>query len=85
MKYNKITSSALQLEPKDRAALAMALWDSLEDPDLSAEDLSDEEAIELALARSKEIERGEVEPLSHMEMMERIRKDASRVAPKDTE
>lgn len=85
MKYNKIASSALQLEPKDRAALAMALWDSLEDPALSAEELSDEEAVELALARSKEIERGEVEPLSHTEMMERIRKDASTVAPKDTE
>lgn len=85
MKYNKIASSALQLEPKDRAALAMELWDSLEDPYLCAEDISDEEAIALALERSKEIERGEVEPLSHTEMMERIRKDASTVAPKDTE
>lgn len=85
MKFNKIASSALQLEPKERAALAEVLWDSLEDPYLSPEELSDEEAIQLALQRSEEIERGEVKPVSHTEMMQRLRKDANRVAPEDTE
>lgn len=85
MKFNKIASSALQLEPKDRAALAMALWESLEDPYLSTEELSDEESIALAHARSGEVERGEVEPLSHAEMMQRLRKDASKVAPEGDE
>jgi putative addiction module component (TIGR02574 family) len=85
MKFNKIASSALQLEPKERAELAGALWDSLEDPYLSPEELSDEAAIQLALQRSAEIERGEVKPVSHTEMMQRLRKDANRVAPEDIE
>lgn len=83
MKYNKIASSALQLEPKDRAALAMALWDSLEDPYLSTEELSDEEAIALAVERGGEIERGEVEPLPHTDMIQRIRKNAGQTKPED--
>jgi putative addiction module component (TIGR02574 family) len=83
MKFNKIASSALQLEPKDRAALAEALWDSLGDPYLSPEELSDEEAIQLAMQRSEEIERGEVKPISLNELMQRVRKDADQITPED--
>lgn len=38
MKFNKIASSALQWEPKDRAALTEAHWASLEDPYLSPDE-----------------------------------------------
>lgn len=83
MKFKKIASTAMQLEPEDRATLAAALWDSLEDPWLSPEELSDDEAIQLALQRSLEIERGEIEPISMDELMQRLRKDADQTTPKD--
>lgn len=77
MKFNEIASAALKLEPKERAELAGALWDSLEDTYLSHEELSDEEAIQLALQRSEEIDRGEVKPVSHTELMRMLCKDSN--------
>jgi len=76
MHINQIASEALQLNPKDRATLAMSIWESLEDPYISSRDISDEEAIELAIERDKEIENGKIKPISHNELMSRLRRDA---------
>ncbi|MBN2824512.1 MAG: addiction module protein [Campylobacterales bacterium] len=77
MHINQIASEALQLNPKDRATLAMKIWESLEDPYISSQDISDEEAIGLAIERDKEIESGKVEPISHKDLMSRLRRNAN--------
>ena len=51
----------------------MAGWESIEDPYVLAVDRSDEDAIVLALARDAELESGKVSPLSHAELMTRLR------------
>jgi len=77
MHINQIASEALQLNPKDRATLAMSIWESLEDPYISSQDVSDEEAIELAIERDKEIENGKVKAISHNELISRLRSNAN--------
>ena len=74
MSIDQIASEALRLNPHDRAILAEAIWESLEDPYISSSDISEEEAIALAKQRDKEIERGDAVPLSHQELMDRLRK-----------
>ncbi|MEA2028206.1 MAG: addiction module protein [Campylobacterota bacterium] len=76
MHINQIASEALQLNPKDRATLAMSIWESLEDPYIASQDLSDDEAIELSIKRDQEIENGKVEAISHNELMSRLRSNA---------
>lgn len=73
MNIEQITSEALHLDPKSRAVLAEAIWESLEDPFLSSGEISDQAALQLAKDRAWEMEKGEVEPLSHDEMMSRLR------------
>ena len=73
MSIDHIAPEALRLPPRERAMLAASLWESVEDPYLVSEDLSDEEAINLALAREVEMENGMVKPLSHGELMSRLR------------
>lgn len=73
MSIDQIASEALRLSPHDRAMLAQTIWESLEAPYLTASDMSDDEAIALAKQRDAEIENGEVEPLSHTELMSRLR------------
>ena len=77
MKLDQIASEALRLSSHDRAALAETIWESLEDPYISSSDLSDKEAIALAKQRDDEIERGEVMPLSHKELMKRLHESES--------
>ncbi len=72
MSIDQIASEALRLSPDNRAMLAQALWESLEAPYLVA-DMSDDEAIVLAKRRDKEIENGEIEPLSHTQLMAKLR------------
>jgi len=73
MNIDQIASEALQLDPKDRAILAETIWESLEDPYVVSSDLSDEDSIKLAIKRAEEIEKGTEEPLTHRELMDRLR------------
>jgi len=73
MSIDQIASEALKLSPHDRAMLAQTIWESLETPYLAASDMSDDETIALAKQRDAEIESGEVEPLSHTQLMSRLR------------
>ena len=73
MSIDQIASEALRLSSHDRAILAETIWESLDDPYLLSSDMSDEEAIILAKQRNEEIECGEVIPLSHKELMDRLR------------
>ncbi len=73
MSIDQIASEALRLNPRDRAILAETIWESLEDPYIVFSNISDEEAIALAKQRDKEIERGDAAPLSHKELMARLR------------
>ena len=70
---DQIASEALRLSPHDRAALAQTIWESLEAPYLVATDMSDDEAVFLAKQRDMEIENGVVEPLSHKQLMSKLR------------
>ena len=74
MNIDQIASEALQLSSQDRAILAETIWESLEDPYVLPSDISDEKAIALAKQRDGEIENTDVVPLSHKELMNRLRK-----------
>jgi putative addiction module component (TIGR02574 family) len=74
MSIDQIAAEALRLSAKQRALLAESLWESLGDPhEVSA---ADEEAATLALAqeRDRQIESDQVQPLSHDELMARLRR-----------
>ena len=73
MSIDQIALEALRLPPRERALLATSLWESIEDPYVLAADRTDEDAIVLALARDAEMESGTVKPLSHAELMTRLR------------
>jgi putative addiction module component (TIGR02574 family) len=77
MNIDQIASEALQLDPRDRALLAETIWESLEDPHAVASDMSDEEAVKLAIQRNDEIENGKAAAVPHKEMMDRLRRDES--------
>ena len=68
---DQIAPQALRLPPGERALLAASLWESSEDPYAFAADRSDEDAI--ILARDAELESGTLRPLSHVELMTRLR------------
>ncbi len=74
MSIDQITSEVLRMSPHDRAIIAETIWESLEDPYKFSTDISEEEAISLALQRDNEIEQGSVIPLSHKELFDRLRK-----------
>jgi putative addiction module component (TIGR02574 family) len=73
MSIDQIAPEALRLPIRERALLAASLWESVEDPYVLAADRSDDDAITLALARDAELESGMVTPLSHEELMTRLR------------
>lgn len=54
--------------------LAESLWESLVDPFKIPAGSDDAEAIALALERDHQLEAGEVQPLSHEELMSRLRR-----------
>jgi putative addiction module component (TIGR02574 family) len=74
MSIEQIASEALRLPPEQRAQLAESLWESLEDPFLAPANMSDEAALSLARQRDGEIEQGLVQPISHEELMSRLRR-----------
>ncbi len=75
MNVDEIVPAALKLPPRDRALLAASLWESLEDPYLwAAGESSEDESIALAEKRDEELESGTVQPLSHTELMRRLRR-----------
>jgi putative addiction module component (TIGR02574 family) len=74
MGIDQIASDALRLSASDRAILAEAIWESLEEPYIASSDMSEKKALALAKQRDKEIEQGKVEPLPHKELMARLRK-----------
>jgi hypothetical protein len=74
MSIDQIASEALRLSPHDRAILAETIWESLNDPYFLSSEMSDENAIILAKQRDEEVERGNVVPLSHKDLMDRLRK-----------
>ena len=74
MSIDQIAPEALRLPARERALLAVSLWESVEDPYALAADRSDEDALALALARDAELESGAVAPISHSDLMTRLRK-----------
>lgn len=74
MSIDQITPEALKLPTKDRALLAAALWESIEDPFALKVDPTDADAIALAVARDRQIESGSVRALDHHELMARLRR-----------
>ena len=74
MSIDRIAPEALKLPTRERALLAASLWESIEDPYALPGDTSEDEAIHLALTRDKELESGNVSPVSHSELMRRLRR-----------
>ena len=73
MSIDQIATEALRLSPKQRALLAESLWESLADPYESYKEMDEAGTLALAIERDQQIESGEVQPLSHVEMMARLR------------
>ena len=73
MSIEQIAAEALRLPPRERATLAESLWESLADPFEVAAWTDDTEAVALALERDRQLETGEVQPVSHEQMMARLR------------
>ena len=73
MSTEQLVIEVLRLPARDRALLAESLWASLEDQD--DQETADDEAATLALARERDrqLDAGEVKPLSHAELMARLR------------
>jgi putative addiction module component (TIGR02574 family) len=74
MSVEQIAAEALRLPSKDRAILAESLWESLVDPFKLPAATDDAAAVALASERERQLETGEVQPLSHEEMMSRLRR-----------
>ena len=74
MSIDDIVSEALRLPPDQRALLASSLWESLEDPYQAPGTVNDADSTGLATERDRQIEAGEVKPISHEELMRRLRR-----------
>ena len=74
MSIDQIAAEALRLPPQERAMLAESLWESLTDPFEVGAEADDAETVTLAVERNRQIETGEVQPVSHEEMMARLRR-----------
>lgn len=74
MSIDQIVSEALRLPVKQRALLAGSLWESLEDSFEGALVSDDAAATALAVERDRQIEAGEIQVVSHDDMMARLRR-----------
>ncbi len=74
MSIEQIAAEALRLPPKERAMLAQSLWESLVDPFKIPAWTDDAETIALATERDRQLETGVVQPVTHEEMMSRLRR-----------
>jgi len=73
MSIDQIAPEALKLPVRERALLAASLWESIEDPFEVPADYDDEAALNLAEERNQEIESGQVQAVSHLDLMQRLR------------
>ncbi|MBI4323779.1 MAG: addiction module protein [Chloroflexi bacterium] len=73
MSIDQIAAEALRLPPQERAMLAESLWESLEDPFAVPAEADDADTVALAIERDRQIEAGQVQAVSHEEMMARLR------------
>jgi len=74
MSIDQIAAEALRLPPQERAVMAESLWESLTDPYKVPAHADDAEALGLAVERDRQLGVGEVQPVSHEEMMARLRR-----------
>ena len=74
MSIDQIASEALRLPAKERALLAGSLWESLGDPSATTAQMDDDAAAALASERDHEVETGQVQTVTHAEMMARLRR-----------
>lgn len=74
MSIDQIAAEALRLPPRERALLAESLWESLSAPYEASAEMNDRDALALVHERDRQIEAGEVSPVSHEEMMARLRR-----------
>jgi putative addiction module component (TIGR02574 family) len=74
MSVEQIAAEALRLPAKERALLAESLWESLGDRYVTTEQMDDAEVAALALARDGQVEAGQVQAISHADMMARLRR-----------
>jgi putative addiction module component (TIGR02574 family) len=74
MSIDQIVSEALRLSPRERALLAESLWESLEDPFEASVETDEAASVALAVERDRQIETGEVQAISHEELMARLRR-----------
>jgi putative addiction module component (TIGR02574 family) len=74
MTIDQIASEALRLPPRERALLAGSLWESLEDPSADDAPMDDAAVVALAVARDQQMEAGQVQHVSHEQMMTRLRR-----------
>ncbi|MEW6156900.1 MAG: addiction module protein [Verrucomicrobiota bacterium] len=74
MSIEQIAAEALRLPPKERAMLAESLWESLVDPFKTPASADEAEATALALERDRQLKSEEEQPVSHEEMMARLRR-----------
>lgn len=73
MSIDQIAAEALRLPPRERAILAESLWESLVDPFESPTAADEEQVAALAGERDRQMEAGEVQPISHEALMARLR------------
>ena len=74
MSIDQIAAEALRLPPRERAILAESLWESLVDPFESPAAADDDQLAALAVERDRQMETGEVQPISHEALMARLRR-----------
>jgi putative addiction module component (TIGR02574 family) len=74
-----LTVAVLSLSIQDRIELSNRIWDSIDDPHLHVEPMSDSvrAAAEIALRRAEEMSSGKCEGQSHEEVMAKIRQSIS--------
>ena len=74
MSIDQIAAEALKLPSKQRALLAESLWESLADPFEFRDETDDAGTLEVAIERDRQLETSEIGPVSHAEMMARLRR-----------
>jgi putative addiction module component (TIGR02574 family) len=74
MSIEQIAAEALRLPPKERAILAEFLWESLVDPFKIPASSDEADTLAIASERDRQLESGEVQAVSHEEMMARLRR-----------
>jgi hypothetical protein len=69
-----LTNQTMALPAAERAAIALKVWESIEDEHVAISPDSDAKAVEDALRRDHEMSHGEVPERSHEEVMKNARR-----------